>query len=250
MRILFIVFFGVIFASGCATTKQQPINYSETTLHKDAKIGIAVAPLPDVQITYPGASCLLCLAAAAAANSSLSKHVDSLSADDLKEIPLLIKAKVEELGYDAKIIEAPLELSELPKYSGKLPNTAPRDFSSFKQKYDVDYLIGVELNYVGVQRNYSSYVPVSDPQALISGLQFVVRVEDNTFTWFKPLDFRKGAEGEWKQKPDFPNLTNAYYQVVESTLDEVVNTKRGKINEGEVIDPETGEIAQVDLSKQ
>ena len=238
----------VIVTTGCAVQQQQPIAYSEATLPTSTKVGIAVSVVPEVKTTYPGADCLLCLAAAATANGKLSKHVATLSAEDLAEISPRVEAKLVEMGFDPVVIESPLMVENLPKNknSAKVLNPAKKDFTYFKETYDVDYLVAVELGYVGVIRNYASYVPTSDPQALILGKQYVVKIDDNSYTWFKPLNFYRSADGEWKEPPTYPGLTNAFYQAIESVLDEVVNTDSGKINEGEILDENTGEIKPVE----
>lgn len=183
------------------------------------------------------------MAAASAANSKLTNHVENqLSSEELKKIPELVQAKLKELGYESSIIDSPLKTFNLPKIKSEVPNTARRDFTYFKDTYDIDYLVGIEFSYVGVQRQYSSYIPTSDPQALILGLEYVIKIEDNTYTWYKPLNTYRSAEGEWKEPPNFPGITNAFYQVIERVLDEVVNTSTGKVEAVLVVNTELEKV--------
>lgn len=211
------------FLGGCASQPQLPVAYSDQSFNPSSKIGLAVSEIPMPALSYPGAGCLLCLAAASAANGNLSKHVKTLSPKDLERIASMVQKRMSELGYDIIIIDSPLYVKNLQKFSSKEPNTAKKDFSYFKETYDIDYLIGIELDVVGLQRFYAGYAPTTPPQVIASGRQYAVRISDNTYTWFKPLNILRNAEGEWKESPNYPGLTNAYYQVIEMVLDEVAN---------------------------
>ena len=43
----------------------------------------------------------------------------------------------------------------------------------------------------------------------------------NTYTLYQKIDIYKNAEGEWKEPPSFPGITNAYYQALEQVKDEI-----------------------------
>lgn len=66
-----------VFLAGCAT-RQMPVLLAENALGGSAgRVGVVMTPLPKVDTYFPGASCLLCLAAASIANSSLTTHTQT-----------------------------------------------------------------------------------------------------------------------------------------------------------------------------
>ena len=50
----------------------------------------------------------------------------------------------------------------------------------------------------------------------MKGYACMVNMEDNTYTWYLPIERYQSARGEWKEPPTFPELSNAYYGVVET----------------------------------
>lgn len=50
----------------------------------------------------------------------------------------------------------------------------------------------------------------------------MVDVDTNAYHWYLPINLHLSAEGEWKEPPTFPGLTNAYYQVLEKLRDMVL----------------------------
>ena len=211
----------IIVLAGCAGTPQAPIALDRATVGDSSKIGIVMTPLPKVDTSFPGASCLLCMAAAAATNSSLTKHVTSLSAEDIQQIPLRLQHSLADLGYQPVVIEKPLILKELTKNNSKQPNAAKYNLAQYQKEYGVDRLVVVELNFVGVIRNYSSYIPTGDPQASVLGAAYMVSLENNQYLWYQPLKIYQSAEGEWDEPPTFPGITNAFYQALERAIDQV-----------------------------
>jgi hypothetical protein len=208
--------------AGCASPPQQPIAMSGTVLQNHAtRIGVAMSPLPKVDTWFPGANCLLCIAAASATNSSLTKHTQTLPADDVARIKTDVAEALRKKGYNPVIVREELKVSDLPKGS-EAPNKPKYDFSSLAAKYQIDKLVVIEVGALGVQRNYSSYFPTGAPQAALTGTSYLVNLSNNTYEWFVPLSQLKNASGNWDEPPNYPGLTNAYYQVVEGTRDAVL----------------------------
>jgi hypothetical protein len=208
--------------AGCASPPQQPIAMSGTVLQNNsARIGVAMAPLPKVDTWFPGASCLLCLAAASATNSSLTTYTQTLPVDDVAHIKTDVADALRKKGYNAVVLPDDLKVRDLPKGS-EGPNKPKYDFSSLASKYQIDKLVVIEIGSLGVRRNYASYIPNGDPQAALAGMGYLVNLSNNTYEWYLPLDQVKGAAGSWDEPPKYPGLTNAYFQVVEGTRDAVL----------------------------
>lgn len=222
-RLLFGLFL-TAFLSGCVTAPQQPIAFDPVKLPEEEKIGVLIDVVPAPQTSYPGAGCLLCLATAAAANTSLANHVKTFATDDLSGLDSHLVSSLNAAGYSAVVIHNAGKIAELPKIKSKAANASRYDFSRLTLPAEVNHLLVVEFEYVGVQRNYSSYIPTGAPQALVAASSYLVDLTSNTYKWYKPLKVYQSAEGEWYEPPTFPGMTNAYYQAIESVRDAIIQS--------------------------
>ena len=80
----------------------------------------------------------------------------------------------------------------------------------------------LDINQLGAVRTYSSYIPTSDPQAVLSGRAFLVDLKSNTYVWYSPINAQQAASGEWDEPPTFPGMTEAYYEVVDRGMNQVL----------------------------
>lgn len=215
LRVLGLCLLGVALLSGCAGTPQPPVVPDQAFWQQPSKrVGLVVTEIPEPNVYLPGASCLLCIAAAEMANSSLSSHTEKLSVDDVKHIGSDVEHLLESRDIQVVKIAEKLDLSDLPKYKSEVPNTAKRNFSAFAEKYDISHLLVLNMNAVGMQRSYSSYIPTSDPKGYFNALGYLVDLSDNTYKWYRPVHVTKAVNDEWDEPPTFPALTNAYYQAI------------------------------------
>jgi hypothetical protein len=87
LRVGFALLTIVILAGGCASPPQNPVPLGEDALKSDTgRMGVAMTPLPKADTHLRGAGCLLCIAVASAANSSLTSHAQTLSLEDLPKL--------------------------------------------------------------------------------------------------------------------------------------------------------------------
>lgn len=215
---------------GCVATPQGPVELDTMSLLvPDQKIGIVMDTVPDPALALPGANCLLCIAAAATANAGLKKHIKTLDAADVKELPDGIANLLRGQGVDAIVLEENLVINELPKYKSEIPNSPKKDFSELASKHGISKLIVIDIHLLGAVRPYASYIPTGDALAIVSGSAYLVDLSTNVYEWFLPIYSTRGAEGEWKEPPDFPGLTNAYYQVVEQARDAIFEPLSGSM---------------------
>lgn len=211
-----------IVLGGCATPPQTPVELAPTALNSQGlRVGVIMSSIPKIDVQLPGASCLLCLAAASIANSSLSKHAESLTAEDLPQLKDKVAELVQKKGATVTIIPETINIKDLSSFSGKGPNVAEEDYSAMKQKYNIDKLVVVNITSLGFIRTYSSYFPTSDPKATITGSSYLVNLSNNTYEWYNPISIMKSAD-KWDEAPNFPGLSNAYYQVIEMGKDVVL----------------------------
>ena len=177
--------------------------------------------LPKADTRFPGADCLLCLGVATVANNSLTQHVKTLSHEDLAQLKAAAGDALRAKGFEVIVIQEPLDTKSLA-WGKKGENLADKDYSPFQAKHQVDKLLVIQLDWVGVTRTYASYIPTSDPKAHVAGMGFIVDTRTNVYDLYLPIDVQKSAGLKWDEPPKFPGLTNAYYQAMESTRDLVL----------------------------
>lgn len=212
-----------VFLAGCATPPQPPVPLQASTITaKTSRIGVAMTPLPKVDTYLPGAGCLLCLAAASVANSSLTAYTKTLPYEDLPKLKEAVAELIRKRGAEPVVIADEVKLDSLPNSSAKGQNLARKDFSSLAKKYNVDKLLLIDIAELGFERTYSAYVPTSDPKGVLRGSGSLVDLKTNALEWYQPLAVLRSSDGAWDEPPKFPGLTNAYFQVIELGKDEVL----------------------------
>ena len=211
----------VLLLAGCANVQQKPLSLIQSDSgYKNVRIGVVMTQLPKVEMQYPGAGCLLCLAAASVGNSTLSRYADSLPSDDVLALKNELAKELQNKGADVTVIEENLNLSSLPDSKIKGEGIASKDFSSLQQKYKLDKLFVIEVSSLGISRAYSAYIPTSDPKGQFVGKGYIVNLPTNTYEWYQPITEAKSSDGNWDEPPNFPGLTNAYFQAIELAKDD------------------------------
>jgi hypothetical protein len=209
--------FGAVISvlAGCASKPQLPIALPQAALSTSTgRIGVVMTAIPKVDTDFPGAHCLLCYGVAMGMHSALTAHVRTLPLEDLPELADKAGALIKSKGAVAVLLKEPLKLSDLPDFSDAPVNHAKKDFRSFREKHKVDSLFVIQVDSLGVWRNYSGYVPVAEPKAVFNGVVYMVNTTTNALTLYEPIALAK-AGAKWDQAPKFPDLTNAYFQVLE-----------------------------------
>ncbi|MDQ2821908.1 MAG: hypothetical protein M3Y65_16200 [Pseudomonadota bacterium] len=211
----------LVLLAGCATP-QPPMSMSTNAFSAPGTTyGVLLTTIPVVDTAFPGASCLLCIAAASMANADLTKHAKSLPVDELAKLDVQLADALRKRGATVTMVPS-FDLKTLPDSAKGAPAFSKKDFSSLKAKYHVDKLLVVQLSAVGFSRTYSAYFPTSDPKAQVAGEVYIVNLADNSLEWYKPWIVLRAADGKWDEPPKFPGLTNAWYQSIELARDEVL----------------------------
>lgn len=222
-KVLFLIFF-VSFTVACTTVSQQAVQFSPTVVGDGASITVAMTEVPEPVMAYPGAGCLLCLGVAASANSSLSKHTKTLPIEDLEKMGAEVRDALVAKGLQANLVDEPFDFKALKKSSSKEENAAKKDFSVLREEFETTHVLVIKLDSVGIWRNYANYVPTSAPYANITGMAYLVNLETNTYEWYLPIAQQDFSEGEWKQKPDYPSLTNVYFGAIERVRESILSS--------------------------
>jgi hypothetical protein len=207
---------------GCASAPQHPLPMSANALKSEAgRVGVAMTALPKVDTAFPGAGCLLCIAVASGVHSKMTDHVRTLPYEDLPDLKKQAAAAITKKGAQAVMIGDEFKLDALNDFKSDQPNFARKDFRPLREKHNIDRLLVVDLSVLGVWREYSSYVPTSDPKAVVKGSAYMVNLRTNALEWFAPIEIAKAAT-TWDQPPKYPDLTNAYFQAIELGKDVVL----------------------------
>jgi len=218
---------GVAILAGCATKRQMPIALKAAAISDpQLRVGVAMTALPKTDTYLPGASCLLCYAAAAMANSSLTSHAKTLPADELAAIKSEMAAALKKQGVQVVLIDEAIEVDKFPELANKQLNNTTRDVSRLRDKHKIDKLMLISIDGLGFQRNYSSYIPTSDPRAVVLGKGYVVDLKTNALDWWQPFEVLTASNGKWDEPPKFPGLTNAYFQAIETARDQLLSPLR------------------------
>jgi hypothetical protein len=213
----------VVFISGCASPPQTPVSWQGSTPGaKPARVGVVMTAVPKPDTYFPGAACLLCMATASVANSALTDQVRTWSAKDLDSLRDDLAARLRERGLEPVVIKDGLDLGKLPDRGGKEPNMARKDFSALRTQHKIDKLLVVQIDALGATRNYAAYVPTGDPRAMLNGAGYIVNLDSQALEWFLPLALSvPAADGKWDEPPKYPGLTNAFFQVLEMSMDQL-----------------------------
>ena len=205
-----------LIATGCATHVQEPVELKPAAITtQGTRVGVVMTDLPKANTYFPGAGCLLCMATAEMANSSLTKHTKTLTLEDLPTLKDQAAALLRKKGLAVTVISDKLDLSALPKHSTEGQNVAAKDYAVLAQRYQLDKLLVLSVNTIGFSRPYSAYVSNGDPKAVFNGVGYMVDLKTNTYDWYNTAEIARAANGTWGEGPNFPGLTNAYYEVLE-----------------------------------
>lgn len=209
--------------AGCVTAPQLPVPLAPNALSGSSqKVGVVMTALPKVDTQFPGAGCLLCLAAASMANSGLTSYTQTLPVEDFPQLKEQVAATLRKKGVEVQVIADDVVIGNLPSFSGSGQNVATKDYSAYKTKYGIDKLVVINISAMGFTRNYSSYFPVGEPKASVYGAGYVVNLASNAYEWYTPLNVIKASDTQWDEPPKYPGLTNAYFQVLELTKDQLI----------------------------
>ena len=113
---------------GCASPQSQVVLNNDIIRNTDNRISVAMDASPEAGLSPPGATCLLCLAAAIGANSDLNAYAKTLSTDDLDDLKSSVGDALERQGRNIVVIEDDLAIDELAKTRSLGEDFSKKDF--------------------------------------------------------------------------------------------------------------------------
>lgn len=209
--------------TGCTMVPMNPIKLEKASMEGAEKLAVYISNIPETDTSFPGADCVLCSGTAELANSALTKHIKSLDKTDIESTVLEIKEAFAGLKLKVTMIEPDgNEIDKLPSFkrTKEMKQThASKDFKTYGEKHNADLVAVVNINFQGVKRPYSAYVPTGNPVGSIRGLIYVVDVSSNEYIQYTPVDISIPVQGQWKEPPNYPGVTTAYYEAIEALRD-------------------------------
>lgn len=204
---------------GCVSLP-DPVPFSMPKVD-ETKLGIVLVEQSEASATYTGSIGLLDLAIISAANSSLNKHLKTLSFDDYQALPVTLKESLESKGYDV-VIKKQLSLDEgkklkLPK-NGQSQNTGY--YTEMGLSDNVDYLLVLRSGALGTTRPYYGPVPTANPLTNANIIVELTDLKTSKVLWYKVATSQQVIQEPWDEsKAGYPNLTSGLFSSVNQAIE-------------------------------
>lgn len=203
--------------TGCATP-QGPVPMDQAFwAEQQEHIGVAITEVPKPTAQMAGQQGLLDVAINMAASASMRTKVETWDTSSLREFPRDVAKLLNERGYQAHVVEQPIDLQKLKPIKGAKLGYSAVDYTPFKAEQKLDKLVVFAVASTGTFRTYYGFIPTSTPITQVVVSAYVIDLDDNRLLYYQPYIVNRAAEGEWDEGPEFPNLTNAYYQALDQT---------------------------------
>ena len=203
--------------TGCATP-QGPVPLDQAFwADQHERIGIAITEVPKPQALMAGQQGLLDVAINTAASATMRSKVETWDTSSRKDFPKEVAKTLSERGYQATVLEQPLKLNALKPVKGAKLGYSKLDYTSFKATHNVDKLVVFAVASTGTYRTYYGFIPTSAPITQVVVSAYVIDLDDNRLLYYQPFTTNRVVDGEWDEGPEFPNLTNTYYQALDQT---------------------------------
>lgn len=203
--------------TGCATP-QPPVPMDQTFWsEKQERIGIAISEIPEPDVFMTGNQGLLDVAVNSGLAAGLRSKVVTWDKSTLHELPTQAAQLLKEQNYSAIQLDEPVIVAKLGTPPNKGLGFATVDFTPLKEKHQIDKLVLFTITSIGTTRSYYGMIPTSAPVAQVVVSTLIIDLDDNRLLYFQPNTVNRAADGEWDEAPEFPNLTNAFYQALDST---------------------------------
>lgn len=201
----------MLFLSGCATKPiAVPSGFWE---QPQERVAIVLHAIPEEgHFMKEGSQGLLDLAINSAMMSEEDKHMRSLDADRFREVSGLFKEELEAAGFQPVVYGEEIDLADFPNVKNPKPDQFDRDLSELFAATGANKVIILRLTSYGAIRTYYGFIPTSDPKGAASVQGVMVDRDTGMLMWRTgTLEgvIREPVVGEWKESPDYPNLTAA-----------------------------------------
>jgi hypothetical protein len=208
--------------TGCAA--QSPIQVdSSFWTNQGTKVGIAVAEMPMFSETGEQPANQGVMVSALLNDGAFTGFAKRLEKEDFSRV-YKVGGKLENVlrakGMNTSIVSDPVRIERFPTLS-RGDGFAERDYSALAAGAQSQYLLFVRVTRIGMIRSVS-ILPGAPPGGHFAAVGQLIDLQTQKLLWHKAVDVKRPSQGEWNQPPDFPNLTAALNQAVDSGLNLLV----------------------------
>lgn len=212
----------LLLMTGCASVQPPVAMDSAFWSENQESIGVMVAELPVPTVVLSGNQGLLDYAINNGMASGLRSKVETWDASALNELSPLVVEQLSSRGYKVKLIQAPIDTAEMIQLKGGKLGFSPIDLRPLKEQHKVDKLVLFIVTATGTIRTYYSVVPTSDPIVQVGVNSYVVDLDDNRLLFYQGHLTTRATEGDWDEGPEYPTLTNTFYQALDAAQQAVL----------------------------
>ncbi|BBM01349.1 hypothetical protein GL2_14230 [Microbulbifer sp. GL-2] len=177
-------------------------------------------------LSFEGNIGLLDYAIISAATAPISKHLETLDTQEFVAISEDLSHSLEVEGFNLVRLENSEKKLKLSKF--KDPDTkdttyfAKKDYRGYAEEHQIDYLLKLTANRVGLARPYYGFIPTDSPRAVFNITGEMIDLSSNQLLWYSNIIQTAYAAGEWDEAPSYPGLTNTYYIVMNNAKQNIL----------------------------
>ncbi len=199
----------LIFFTGCA---DRQIDVSEEFWENtDSKIGLVVDAQRHGRLYKCGSQGLLDMAITDALSGE-GHYINTVQPYGFLKIANYFKTELELAGFQTKVYPKTIDVGDFPEISWPKKDIYKYDLSYIFEEMGCDKIIVLRLSKYGIIRYFYSFIALNEPEALVDVHGVMVEKEGNRVIWDSGKNncyIRREVNGEWKQPPDYPNMTKA-----------------------------------------
>ena len=172
-----------------------------------------LSKLPEKKAMFrEGAEGLLDMAINSAVTEGINQKLNELDASPFLVIRDNFSEKLKEEGFKVVTYEDLIDLESYPQKEKKA-GYSPNDYSQLFEDTGADQVIIISLLGYGASRGYYGFIPTTKPQGM-AAVEGVMLDRQHKILWntgnsINDSFIKEPVVGEWKQKPDYPNLLAA-----------------------------------------
>lgn len=212
-KIILITLFVSIYLllSGCAS-KPKTLE-TDFWSDKNKTIAVVVHELPkQMGMFKEGGQGLLDIAINSIATQGVNSKLTELDPTPFIDIREKFITQLSSEGFTAKAYPELINYQEFPKRENQTGYFG-YDLSDVFMETNADQIIVLQLMQYGASRTYYGFIPLSKPQGM-AAVDGVMITKDHKILWntgnsIANSFIKEPVVGEWKQKPDYPNLMDS-----------------------------------------
>lgn len=201
----------ILFVSGCASQPKAVDDKFWTK--KNETVTVILSKLPEKNALFrEGAEGLLDMAINSAVTDGINQKLNELDSTPFLDIRRKFSEKLVAEGFTVVNYEEQIDLEEYPKREKKVGYSL-KDYTKLFEETGADQVIIISLLGYGASRGYYGFIPTTKPQGM-AAVEGVMLNKDHEILWntgnsINDSFIKEPVVGEWKQKPDYPNLLAA-----------------------------------------